>query len=54
MKLKCIEKIQDFTIGEEYNLLGCAGEYIVLKADDGKRYTVFEGYFEIVKYRRGL
>lgn len=49
MKLKRVKKLKDFTLEREYKLLGCAGEYVELKADDGKRYTIFEGYFETVK-----
>lgn len=46
--MKCNKPIEGYTVGKIYNLLGCAGEYIILVADNGEQYTVHEGYFDIV------
>lgn len=48
MLLKCNKPIDGYTVGKTYELLGCAGEHIEVVADDGKKYVVFEGYFDIV------
>lgn len=49
MELKCIKKVEGFTIGKNYEMLGCAGEYVQLKADDGKESILFESYFQIME-----
>lgn len=49
MELKCIKKVEGFTIGRNYEMLGCAGEYVQLKADDGKESILFESYFQIME-----
>lgn len=48
MYLKCIKSLNGFTVGKKYKLLGCAGEYVELEDDSGKRFIIFEGYFDIV------
>lgn len=49
LKLKCVRKIEGFTLGKTYKLLGCAAEYVQLKDDNGEKAILYEGYFEIVK-----
>lgn len=45
MKLKCIKEIGGFTVGNTYDLLGRAGEYVQLKDDNGEIYILNEGCF---------
>lgn len=49
MKLECIRKIEGFTIGKKYKLLGVAGEYVQLKDDDKKIVTLYESHFKMSK-----
>lgn len=48
LKLKCIRKVDGFTIDKVYKLLGCAGEYVEVKDDNNEKVILFEGNFEIV------
>lgn len=49
LKLKCIKETEGFTLGKTYKLLGCGGEYVQLKDDNGEEYVLYEGNFETVK-----
>lgn len=49
LKLECIIKVEGFTIGKKYKLLGVAGEYVQMKDDDKKIVTLYESYFKISK-----
>jgi hypothetical protein len=48
MLLKCIKQLEGLTIGKSYKLLGCAGEYVQIKDDNGQNIIINEIYFSIV------
>jgi hypothetical protein len=48
IKLKCIKPIEGFTVGKDYNLLGCAGELVELLDDNNEKTILYESYFEII------
>ena len=49
MKLVCIKPIEGLTVGKEYELLGCAGEYVQVTDDNEYNAILFESYFDIVE-----
>lgn len=48
-KLLNIKELDGFTVGKEYPLLGCAGEWIQTIDDNNEKIHVFEGYFELIE-----
>ena len=44
--MTCIKEIEGFTIGKKYKLIGCAGEYVQVKDDNGDEVILFESYFQ--------
>lgn len=48
MKLKCVKECDGFTVGNIYELVACAGEYVQLYDDDGQMSILLESFFVIV------